>query len=210
MKLSKSRISVLLVILFHAVGLSGFLIPSLQNLFVQLVPFHLLLMLFLVVINHQDLNRKFLWFLSITIILGYTAEWIGVHTHLLFGRYLYDTALGFKLDNIPLMIGVNWFLLIYTTCVLLQKADLKNVWLKTILGATILVLLDLLIEPVAIRFNYWHWTEQEIPLKNYLCWFIVSAGLILLFDQFQFKSQNWVAPILLIVQFLFFAVLNFA
>ena len=108
------------------------------------------------------------------------------------------------------MIGVNWFLLIYATGVLSQKLPVKTVWIKVFLGAVLLVLLDLLIEPVAIRFNYWHWFSAEIPLKNYMGWLLVGAFLLGIFHQYNFKNQNWVAPVLLVVQFLFFAVLNFA
>ena len=210
MKLNKTKVSVILIILFHFVGLVGFIIPFLRPLFLQIVPFHLLLMLFLLLINHQTLNLKFAFFAILIMLSGFLAEWIGVHKHWLFGNYAYDTTLGFKLNEIPLMIGVNWFLLIYSTGTLIEKVPVKEAWLKILSGAVLLVLLDLLIEPVAIRFNYWHWANQIIPIKNYVCWFLVSVCLLSFFHQFKFKTQSWVAPVLLIVQFVFFAVLNFA
>ncbi|MGI4021329.1 MAG: carotenoid biosynthesis protein [Janthinobacterium lividum] len=208
--MSKARISIFLVILFHLVGLIGFLIPFLRPLFLQIVPFHLLLMLFLVLINHQERNLKFASFIGIIMALGFAAEWIGVHKQWLFGHYAYGATLGFKVDEIPLMIGINWFLLIYATGVLTQKLPIKTAWTKILSGAVLLVLLDLLIEPVAIRFDYWHWFSTEIPLKNYVCWLLMSVFLLTIFQQFNFKNQNWVAPVLLLIQFVFFAVLNFA
>ncbi len=141
---------------------------------------------------------------------GFAAEWVGVHKHWLFGNYNYGATLGFKLSDIPLMIAVNWFLLVYATGVLLQKVPVKTAWIKILCGGFLLVLLDLLIEPVAVRFNYWHWFGNIVPVKNYVCWLLLSMLFLTLFHQFKFKPQNWFTPVLLIVQFLFFAVLNFA
>lgn len=210
MKLSKTNISIIVVILFHIVGLIGFLIPFLRPLFLQIVPFHLLLMLFLLLINHHGRIFKLLLFALIVMLSGFTAEWIGVHKHWLFGNYFYGHTLGFKLSGIPLMIGVNWFLLIYATSVLLQKIPIKTAGIKIICGSVLLVLLDLLIEPIAVRFDYWHWFGNIIPFKNYFGWMIVSLVLLTLFQYFRFRFQNWVAAVFLIVQFVFFAVLNFA
>jgi putative membrane protein len=210
LKLNKTSISIFLIILFHLVGLIGFIVPFLLPLFLQIVPFHLLLMLFLVLINHQEINLKFALFMLTVMMAGFVAEWIGVHKHWLFGNYAYGATLGFKVDQIPLMIGVNWFLLIYATSVFLEKLPIKKAWIKILAGSFLLVLLDLLIEPVAIQFNYWSWWNHVIPFKNYACWFLVSLCFLTFFHQFKFKPQTWVAPVLLIVQFLFFAVLNFA
>ncbi len=210
MKFTKTNISVIVVIVFHIVGLIGFFVPFLRPLFLRIVPGHLLLMLFLLLLNHHGRFFKLLLFFLAISVFGFFAEWIGVHKQWLFGHYAYDTTLGFKLSEIPLMIGVNWFLLIYSASVFTQKLPVKTASLKIISGAAILVMLDLLIEPVAIKFQYWHWFGNHIPLKNYVCWFLLSAVFIWLFRIFNFRTQNWVATTLLIVQFIFFVVLNFA
>ncbi|MGI4727219.1 MAG: carotenoid biosynthesis protein [Janthinobacterium lividum] len=210
MKFTKTNISIFIVILFHIVGLIGFFVPFLQPIFLRIVPGHLLLMLFLLLINHHGRFFKLILFLLTISILGFAAEWIGVHKQWLFGHYAYDTTLGFKLQDIPLMIGINWFLLIYAAGVFTQKLPIKTAWLKIISGAAVLVLLDLLLEPVAIRFHYWHWFGNGIPLKNYICWFLLSAVFIFLFRIFNFRTQNRVASTLLLIQIVFFAVLKFA
>ena len=210
LRYSKTNVSVFLIVLFHIVGLIGFLVPFLRPLFLQIVPFHLLLMLFLLLINHHGRVSKLFLFAAIIMLSGFAAEWIGVHKHWLFGNYVYGKTLGFKLRDIPLMIGVNWFLLIYSAGVFIKKVPVKEAWLKITIGAVLLVLLDLLIEPVAIRFDYWHWLSGSVPIKNYIGWFIVSLPLLAVFQLFNFRFQNKVAPVLLLVQFLFFAVLNFA
>lgn len=198
------RVSIIIIILFHVVGLVGCSLPATDVLFLKLVPWHLLLMTIVIIYNHHQLDGRFFLFALFIFIIGFTAELIGVHTGWLFGNYVYGETLGTQLFRIPLMIGVNWFLLIYSTGVLLQRSRIKNKAIRILTGAIILVLLDILIEPMAIHFDYWHWANSHIPLKNYVCWFGLSALLLFVFDQFKFKLQSIVAPALLIMQFLFF------
>ncbi|TWR25057.1 carotenoid biosynthesis protein [Mucilaginibacter achroorhodeus] len=203
-----AKVAIIVIVLFHVVGLVGFAIPAFQPLFKQLVPYHLLLMLVVIVLSHKWLDGKFLFFVLLIAALGFTAEWVGVHKHWLFGDYNYGKTLGFKLLDIPLLIGVNWFLLIYSAGVAMQHSRLRNPLVRIIIGAALLVLLDVLIEPVAIKFDYWSWETATIPLKNYGCWFGVSVLLLSLFESFGFKKQNFAALVLLITQFLFFGLLN--
>jgi putative membrane protein len=203
----EQNLLVLIIVLFHVVGLVGFAMPALQPLFIKLVPWHILLMLIVILCSHRPMEGKFIVFALLIFAIGIIIEWFGVHKNWLFGNYTYDNTLGFKIDAIPLIIGVNWFLLIYSAGVLMQLTRIRSLFFRVIIGAAILVLLDLLIEPVARHYNYWHWTNNIIPLKNYADWFFVSAAMLLAFERFRFKRQGIVAPVLLVVQFVFFAVL---
>ncbi len=197
-------IAICIIILFHLVGLTGLLIPSSRQQFLLLVPYHLLLMMGVIIFGHQNLDRRLLLFVLCAFVAGYGVEWIGVNRHLLFGNYQYGQTLGFQLDNVPLIIGVNWFLLIYSAGVLMQRSRIKSMLLRVLTGALILVLLDMLIEPVAARLDYWHWAGGIIPQSNYYCWFFVSAFMLVLFEKFRFKKQGIVGPVLLGTQFIFF------
>ncbi len=197
-----------LVLLFHAVGLYGFMDVERTATFIKLVPMHLLLMLALMLISQQEKNRNFLFFVVVIYIAGYLIEFLGVHTGLIFGEYRYGPTLGFKLAEIPLLIGVNWVLLIYSVGVSVEALGLKCTLLKSVLGASVLVLLDFLIEPVAIHFNYWDWASATIPLQNYIAWFLFSFAGCWLFNRLTFNKVNLAASVLLIAQFLFFIGLN--
>jgi putative membrane protein len=203
----KSKLSISIIILFHIVGLVGLSIPSTRSLFLYIVPFHLLLMLAVVIINHNYVDGRFLFFVLIVVVLGFTAEWIGVHKHWLFGDYHYGKTLGFQLFDVPLIIGLNWFLLIYSTGVLMDRSRLKSMFFRVIAGAFLLVLLDVLIESMAVRLDYWHWVNESIPVRNYICWFLASASMLLVFEVFRFKKQSIVAPVLLLTEFIFFGLL---
>jgi putative membrane protein len=200
-------IAISIIILFHLVGLTGLLIPSLREQFLHLVPYHLLLMMAVIIFSHQNLDSRLVLFVVCVFIAGYGVEWLGVNKHLLFGNYQYGQTLGFQLSGVPLIIGVNWFLLIYSAGVLMQRSRLKNMLLRVMAGALLLVLLDMLIEPVAIRLDYWHWAGGIIPSSNYYCWFFVSAFMLVSFERLRFKQQSIVAPVFLVTQFVFFVVL---
>jgi putative membrane protein len=200
-------IVIFIIILFHFVGLIGFLIPGLIPVFLRIVPWHLLLMLMAIIFSHRNPDGKFLLFVLCLFVSGYSVEWIGIQKHWLFGNYYYGQTLGIKLSGVPLSIGINWFLLIYSAGVLMQRSRLKSRLSRIITGALLLVLLDTLIEPVATRLDYWHWTNDIILLKNYTCWFLVSCFMLLVFELFHFKKQSIVAPVFLITQFVFFAIL---
>jgi putative membrane protein len=198
----------IIIVLFHTVGLIGMMLPATQTLFLKIVPFHLLLMLLVIFLSHKYIDERFVGFVVLIYLSGFAAEWIGVHKAWVFGDYVYGKTLGVSVLDIPLTIGINWFLLIYSAGVTMQQLRIKNSWARIILGALALVLLDVLIEPVAVKFDYWHWADGIIPLKNYIGWFIVSGLMLWVFEQFKFRKQSWAAPVLLGVQFVFFGVLN--
>lgn len=204
---SKVNQSIRLVVIFHLVGFIGLSLPYTKPLFLLLVPFHLLLMAGILCANHQKLRVKFILFFVVMFVAGFVAEWVGVHTGILFGDYQYGDTLGFKIDGIPVLMGVNWFLLIYAAGTSLQHTPIKQTWKRVLAGAMALVLLDGLIEPTAINLNYWHWGAVAIPVTNYLCWFAISIMLLLGFELCHFKKQNMVGPVLLASQFIFFLAL---
>lgn len=206
-KTIKAHIPVRLIIIFHLVGIVGLSIAETKSLFLMLVPYHLLLMMGILFFTHDRLGAKFILFFLLVFTAGFAVEWVGVHTGQFFGSYTYGPTLGIGLDGIPLIMGVNWFLLVYSVGVTLQYSGIKNIVLRILSGALLLVLLDVVIEPAAIKFDYWHWADGMVPVNNYICWFILAAILLLVFELFRFKKQSIVGMILLVSQFIFFIAL---
>lgn len=208
MVLNRTVICSFIIILFHLVGLYGFLTPALSELFIDLVPFHLLLMLLLLIFSIKEWSSHILLFAGIIFTAGFLIELIGVNTDAVFGSYTYGKALGIKLWQTPLLIGINWLILVYCTGIFLKQFKIKNRFLFSLLGALILLSLDILIEPVAMRFDYWTWDGSVIPGQNYLAWFLFSGLMLWIFSSMSFNKQNKAAVVLLFSQFIFFAVLN--
>jgi putative membrane protein len=195
-------------ILFHIAGAIGFFIHPLNPLLLYLVSYHLLLMLFIVFYTYGRASMRLTIFFVIIFIAGFFIAYIGVHTSWLFGRYMYDDTLGYKLASVPFIIGVNWFLLIFPAGALMQKLNIRKAWLRVVMGAATLTLVDMAMEPIATKYNYWHWLNGSIPLKNYVCWFLISILMLWLFELFRFKRLSYAGPVLLITQFLFFIILR--
>jgi putative membrane protein len=208
MKQNRIVISSILMVLFHLVGLYGFLNSEFETLFIALVPYHLLLMLGLLIFSTNDFSKEIKIFAIIIYVAGFFIEVIGVNTGLIFGDYTYGDALGAKVLSTPLLIGVNWLILVYCTGVLLEQFKLQSSLLFSLLGALILLGIDFLIEPIAIRFNYWSWSAGEIPVQNYIGWYVFSFLLFFVFKALDFNKNNKAAIVLLFAQIGFFLALN--
>ena len=46
---------------------------------------------------------------------------------------------------------------------------------QSILAGLLCTLMDFVIEPIAIKYDFWSWEGNEIPLFNYLTWFVFSV-----------------------------------
>lgn len=206
--LDKTGLSIIFIIVFHIVGLLGFIFPQYQDFFLSFVPFHLLLMAAILVANQKEFNRAFFLGMLTVMIGGFMVEVVGVATGSIFGNYTYGQTLGFKLAEVPLIIGVNWFVLVFSIGAVLKKYFKHQRNLKSLLGAFILVLIDVLIEPVAVKYDYWSWVDSFVPLQNYVAWYIVSFILMRIYFELEFRKTNKVAATLLICQIVFFVALN--
>jgi bisanhydrobacterioruberin hydratase len=192
---------------YYLVGIFGLASAVTETVFKALVPFTLLFSLYFLWLFHEGKNIRFYATGLIIFILGYFIEVIGVNTGVIFGDYEYGRTLGFQILETPLMIGVNWLLLVYS-CWALTGLISKQRWLRLLIGSSLMVLYDIALEPVAIRLDMWNWKEQEIPLLNYTGWFLASMILFIIIDISKTDIRNKIAPALFIIQFLFFIILN--
>ncbi|MCH7401583.1 carotenoid biosynthesis protein [Belliella kenyensis] len=208
-RLKKDRIFLfkLVITIFHLVGVVGMNSLALRPYFQLLTPFHLLLCTGLLFVFHTSWNSNFLWFVILAYGLGFGSEVMGVHTGFPFGNYAYSNVLGLKLFDTPLMIGVNWLLLVYLSGGVIYSL-IKNDFVASIVGAILLVILDFLIEPVAIKLDFWTWQDGIIPLRNYLGWFGVGFIIHLIYRKLPFTKSNPLSLYLLINLAIFFILLN--
>lgn len=205
-KSSNYKIAAGILILTHLVGVIGFT-TRWQELFLTITPFHLLLVFALLVIFQENKSMAFYRFMGIVFVSSYLVELVGVQTGIIFGNYSYGTALGFKVGDTPLLIGLLWFMLIQSIGVMLSGWKMND-YLKSLIGGIFMVGIDLLIEPVAMKLGFWSWEGNLIPLQNYLAWFIISFLFFMLFNKQAFKKKNKLAPYVYWLQAAFFAVIN--
>jgi putative membrane protein len=202
------RISIIILIIIYMVGLVGFLSPY-KNLMIDLTPYTLLLSLLLLLINQTEWDRFLFLFIFSIMITGYLVEVIGVKTGILFGEYQYDRALGFKVLDVPPLIGVNWFLLVFSSGMISKLFGISR-FFKVVFAAALMVILDLSLEPVAMQYDFWSWKNDHVPLLNYGSWFVISLIFQALFQRLELKQLNRFSIILFIVQWVFFLTLSLA
>jgi putative membrane protein len=204
----KLKVSIIILVAFYISGIIGILTKNQTIDFLSLTPLNLLVNATLLLLNHQKgTNKQWLVFLIIAVI-GYFIEVIGVTTGVIFGDYFYKTTLGWKLFETPLIIGVNWMLLTYGV-VYTIGIKIKNTIGIALASAFVLVALDILIEPVAMKYDFWTWKQAIVPFKNYIAWFFISLILCYIVAHYKSMSKNNFAPYLLVMQFIFFGIFNF-
>lgn len=204
-KKNSHLIKPILVILFHVVGIIGFSNGMLFVAFGQIVPYHLLLMGYLVFSEYNFKKPSWQIKVLLVMVLGWVIEVIGVNTGLIFGKYTYQEVLGFKVFGTPLLIGLNWALVVLGSLELFRWVGKY----KFIAASMFLVLLDVIMEPVATRLGYWQWAEITIPLQNYIAWFIVALVLTYILNKEVEESKpNKTAIVFILSQVVFFSVLR--
>lgn len=152
-------------------------------------------------------NRKLLLWAAGTFACTLFLEILGVATGAVFGSYTYGPTLGFSLLGVPLLIGINWTLIIMGSVTLVERLT-DNPWHVALGTAAITVAFDWIMEPVAIALDYWNWSSSTIPLQNYIAWFVIAFVFARIFSQLKLKTASPIPSLIVVVQALFFSLLR--
>lgn len=192
-----------------SVGVLGHSFLFTKNYMLMLTPFVLLIsygILFYFVLKTQDNN--FLIWIAATFIFTLICEIIGVNTGLIFGDYVYGKTLGIKFLGVPPIIGMNWIFVIIGAYQISERIT-QNQISRILISALLSVGFDFILEPVAIRLDYWTWSAGEIPSYNYFSWFLISMISLLVLSILKAQIQTKIFEYFLVVQVMFFLLLNF-
>ncbi|MET4107825.1 carotenoid biosynthesis protein [Hymenobacter sp. UYP22] len=196
-----------ILLLFHVTGFLGLAFSQDPSFYLQFVPLNLLLTVGLLFAFQPRRTPAFWSFCLMVMVVGFLVEVVGIRTGLLFGHYEYGKTLGIKWLEVPLMIGVNWLMLTYCTGILVRYLPLPNI-LRAVVAALLMVGLDICIEPVAVRYDFWRWQYDVIPLLNFKGWLAVSFILQVYFNRVEFDKRNPLVAFVYLVQLLFFFALG--
>lgn len=191
-------------IIFYVVGTLGMLIPLTSSFFKTLTPYSLLLCFgYLAYFDQNKKNIKAYIVFAIIFLIGFLVEMVGVNTGYIFGHYTYQETLGYSIYNTPVIIGLNWVFLIYTTASVLEQYKIPAI-LKIILASLMMVIYDLILEQVAPKMKMWYWEDSIVPLRNYGVWFLLAIIFHSLIVIFKVNTKNPLSIIVLVSQFIFF------
>lgn len=192
------------IIWFYIIAFWGTIFPFSHKFFITLIPWALLFNLAIVMAFHMpEFNVRSKIVFSIIAVGGFAVEAIGVNTGLIFGDYTYNNVLGVKVFGTPLIMGINWLLLIYCTSAITSLMRMSAVK-KVFLSSVIVLAYDIIIEKVAGNLGMWHWEGGEVPLRNYAAWFIISFIFHSLIKFMKVKIWNRLAFTIFLAQVFFF------
>jgi putative membrane protein len=179
----------ILVLLFYGFGIPGILL--FPDFFLPFSSFSLILGAVYLLQTITQKSNLFYVGLVFTFILSWCVEWLGVHTGLIFGSYYYGPTLGIQLDGIPIIIGLNWcVMLIYSQHVATKFLPQGNRLQIALLAGAHMTLLDLVMEYCAPKLGFWQFTGSShelvpyAPIQNFVGWFVVASAL-------SYTTQLW-------------------
>jgi bisanhydrobacterioruberin hydratase len=189
------------LILVYASGSIGFVVNP--YFFSPFTPFTLLLTSFVFLLHQPLRDYTFLLAFFSMATIGYCFEVLGVKTGLVFGDYAYGNQLGYKVLDVPIIISLNWALMI-SAGVIVSNRFIHNKYGALALSSLIVTFIDLLIEQVAFKLDFWAFDAGMPGLHNYLGWIIISFIAPFSFYPILVKGNYQIALIILLLQVLFF------
>jgi len=191
---------------YYIIGYAGFSITYTYELFRRLTGFSILLSVVLMLLYHSNWSRKFI-ISSITIfIAGWIIEFTGTRTGFPFGNYEYSDLLSPLLAGVPLILGLNWFFLVYSVFIISSFIPAGNT-VRSLSGALLMTAYDLLLEPFAMHTGMWIWEGNNVPVSNYISWFVLSFLFLRLMYINPPERENKLGIYIFVYQTAFFAAL---
>jgi len=198
----KVSLSIFIVWLFVISALIG-LVLGYEAWFIPKTPLNLMIGFALLLWNTQIDNIKVSAALVIAFVVGMGVEIIGVRTGQIFGIYDYGANLGPKLMAVPYIIGIYWAVLVVITS-FIARSITQSWLLASAFGAGLMVFLDIFIEMMAPRFDFWEFAIHPVPIQNYVSWFVIAFGLHLLVAKWITVSSKAYSLNLYLSQLVFF------
>ncbi len=202
----KLVVSLFIIVVLHTVGIFG-LSSSHAEMFQQLTPINLIITLGLLIWNHENKTKSWYLYAGAIYLSGFFVEVLGVATGVVFGEYSYGEALGPQWKGTPFLIGVNWLILVIATAAIVEQFLSVKV-IKALVAATLMVLLDSFIEPLAGDLNFWYWPQNKIPVQNYMAWWVIALIMHLAYQYIPVSRNNKSGLWVYVIFALFFIVLG--
>ena len=154
--------------------------------------------------EHFD-TKPILLFISIFLI-SFFIEVTGVKTGLIFGNYSYGKGLGLKFLETPLVIGINWLLLVCCIAAITEKLPVRIIF-KILFSTSLRVIYDIIMEQVAPYLQMWDFEGGTVPPRNYISWFILAFLFHSIIKLTGIKITNKIAALIFYCQVSFFGIL---
>lgn len=204
-------LSVLMVVMF-VVGFVGHSLEATLPWMMALTPYFLFVFGTLAILPVLlERNISFYVWSAAVLAVTFFLEAAGTATGRIFGPYTYGGSLGPKLLEVPVVIAFNWVLVILGA-LSLARLITGNRLAAAFLGAALAAGFDFLLEPAAMRLDYWNWTgvttPAGIPVQNYAAWFLIALAAGLPFSLLRIPAKSRVPMAYFLIQAVYFAALR--
>jgi putative membrane protein len=206
---NKESFFTLLIILFFLAGLVFHLIPYTLKYVLTITDITMLFTnsIVLYFVFRDQENKKLFYWSVITFILTFLTELIGVRTGMIFGAYKYGGTMIIQLFNVPIVIGMNWVILMLGSYSLALMTKSRAVFVP-LFSSLLIVSFDFLMEEVAMKLDYWQWEGNTIPFQNYVAWFFISVIFSSILVLFKVNVESRILKLYFLIQLVFFIVLR--
>jgi uncharacterized membrane protein len=133
-------------------------------------------------------------FLALAAFISLVFEAVGVATGAIYGPYHYTGSLGPRLFQVPLVVPMAWFMVIYPSYVLANyladgcvvsrpKPGPSRVTGLAALSAMLMTAWDLAVDPQMVMYGHWVWHVKGaffgIPVQNFVGWLATTLTVYL-------------------------------
>ncbi|MGA9291597.1 MAG: carotenoid biosynthesis protein [Ignavibacteriaceae bacterium] len=205
----KNLYAIIFIYLFFIAGIIWHLWSLTRDLMLRITPYGLFFASIFVIYPYiKEKKKELLTWIAVTYIITFILEVIGVKTGIIFGEYSYGFVLGPKIFDVPLIIGLNWVVIILGA-IIISRTFSRHLLISSLMTGLLAVIFDLTLEPVAARFGYWFWQWNMIPVQNYLAWFIISFLAAMYFNLLKININSTLPKHYFYAQVIFFIGLNY-
>jgi len=140
-------------------------------------------------------------FFGVSAAVSWLFEEVGVKTGLVYGPYHYTDYLGAKLGEVPLLIPLAWFMMIYPSYVIAGLVLARRPFgtaggagrlvALAALGAVVMTAWDLVIDPILSgpSVRAWIWEQDGpwfgVPVHNYAGWLLTVFTVYLAYRAYE-------------------------
>jgi uncharacterized membrane protein len=151
-------------------------------------------------------GRATLFFFLLSTVVSWTFEQVGVKTGLVYGRYHYTDFLGPKLGDVPVIIPIAWFAMIYPSYVIAcwlidgagrppaTEAGARFLWRAWVAGM-VMTAWDVVLDPTYVQAGAWVWHDGGpyfgVPRQNFFGWMLTTATI---YSAFGLWARNHPRP----------------
>ncbi|MCJ7736669.1 MAG: carotenoid biosynthesis protein [Anaerolineae bacterium] len=133
-------------------------------------------------------------FFILSTVISFAFESVGVATGTIFGPYHYADKLGPQLLNVPVLVPIAWFMVIYPSYAMANyiitgdtryrpETGLARQVGLALLSAILMTAWDLVLDPQMVGEGYWTWHTESayfgIPVQNFVGWLITTCTVYL-------------------------------